>query len=88
MEQIKKESDDDAMFQVTSAPPSTSTLFKVFIKLAIPGITSNVLGFTMYMLNSVFAGRLGDPEILAAMGLGYVCAVVFFITMFMGLNAP
>ena len=41
----------------------------------------------MVLTNSIFAGRLEKAEMLAAVGLGNVCCMIFFITMFMGLNA-
>ena len=67
--------------------PSTVSVVKEFLKLALPGITSNMLGFLLITINSVFAGQLDDPLILAAVGIGNVCCMVFLITMFMGLNA-
>ena len=38
-------------------------------------------------MNTVFAGRLGDPSMLAAVGVGNVTVMIFLITMLMGLNA-
>lgn len=70
-----------------SMVPTTTAILKCFVKLAIPGIASNVLGVFMVLVNSIFAGRLGNPEMLAAVGLGNVTCVISFITMFMGLNA-
>ena len=67
--------------------PTTGEMLKCFMKLAIPGITQNVLAFFMIMTNGVFAGRLGDPAILAAVGVGNVTCMIFLITMFMGLNS-
>lgn len=55
--------------------------------LAAPGITSNMLGFLLIATNGVFAGMLEDPIVLAAVGIGNVCCMIFLITMFMGLNS-
>lgn len=46
-----------------------------------------MLNFSMILTNAAFAGRLGDPTMLAAVGLGNVMCLVCLITMFMGLNA-
>ena len=62
-------------------------MLKQFLKLAIPGVTQNVLAFLMITMNSVFAGRMGDPSVLAAVGVGNVVVMIFLITMLMGLNA-
>ena len=43
--------------------------------------------FFMILTNAAFAGRLGNPAMLAAVGIGNVTCMIFLITMFMGLNA-
>ena len=62
-------------------------MLKMFLKLAIPGITQDVLAYLMITMNSVFAGRMGDPSVLAAVGVGNVVVLIMLITMLMGQNA-
>ena len=74
------------MFSRDSDPPKISAMMACFFKIALPAIVANSLGFIMVTANSICAGRLDDPSILAAVGLGNVCCLICFVTMFMGLN--
>ena len=83
--------EDDArskeeMFSRDSAPPRLKVMVACFYDIALPAIVSNSLGFIMVTANSICAGRLDDPSILAAVGLGNVCCLICFVTMYMGLN--
>ena len=69
------------------APPRRITMVKCFVKLAVPGMVANMMGFITISLNPIFAGRLGDPSLLAGVGVGSVLVLVFLITVYMGLNA-
>ena len=61
-------------------------MFKMFIKLALPAIFTNVMGFVTYLTNSVFAGRMNDPTKLAAVGLsGTVCGLMV-LSVILGIN--
>ena len=81
-----KNSSENTIFNVESPPPSNFQILVCFLKLAIPSAMANVLGFLILTTTSFFAGRLGDSEKLAAIGLGNVCCIIFFITFFIGLN--
>ena len=50
-------------------------------------MVANMMGFITISLNPIFAGRLGDPSLLAGVGVGSVLVLVFLITVYMGLNA-
>ena len=67
--------------------PSNSQILREFLKLAVPGIISNMLGFMLIATNSIYAGMLEDPLVLAAVGIGNVCCIIIAITMFMGINS-
>lgn len=62
-------------------------MLKCFFGMAIPNMTSNVLSFVMILTNSIFAGHLKDPSMLAAVGLGNVTCMICIVTLYMGLNA-
>ena len=62
-------------------------MLRSYLMLALPAIASNFLGMSIILINSLFAGRLGDPNYLAAVGLGNCCTMIFLITMYFGLNA-
>ena len=49
------------MFDSSSDAPSTWEMFVCFLKLAVPAIVTNVMGFLVIVTNGVFAGRLNDP---------------------------
>ena len=67
--------------------PSNSQLIKEFLKLAVPSIITNMLGFMLITTNSIYAGILEDPLVLAAVGIGNVCCVIIVLTMFVGINS-
>ena len=68
-------------------PLETKEMAKIFLKLAVPALASNVAGFLVLMINSVFAGQLDDPSQLAAVGIGNVCCFIFVISILTGLNS-
>ena len=52
-------------------------MFKVFLKIALPSIFTNIMGFATVVTNGVFAGRMNDPVKLAVVGLsGVVCSLM------------
>ena len=67
--------------------PSNSQIIKEFLQLAVPGIISNMLGFMLIATNSIYAGMLDDPLVLAAVGIGNVCCMILVVYMFMGINS-
>ena len=74
------------MFDPSSAPQPTSKLFTLFIKLALPAIFTNIMGFATVVVNGVFAGRMEDPVKLAVVGLSGVLAIMMGMSLVMGLN--
>ena len=62
-------------------------MLKSFLKLAVPAILQNALNFLMIITNAAFAGRLDDPAMLAAVGIGNVLCMIFLIIMYMGLDS-
>ena len=67
--------------------PSNSQILREFLKLAVPSIITNMLGFMLITTNSIYAGILEDPLVLAAVGIGNVCCVIIVLTMFVGINS-
>ena len=67
--------------------PATGTILKIWLKVALPAVTSNVTGFLCLLINSAFAGQLNDPSKLAAVGVGNVCCFIFVISIMTGLNS-
>lgn len=84
---VKSKDKDEVDFELGATSPSTRAILKCFFSLAVPNITSNVLGVMMYLINSIFAGHLNDPSILAGVGLANTCCMICIITVYMGLNA-
>ena len=62
-------------------------MFKLILKLAIPAVFTNMLGFIGIVINAIFAGRMNDPTMLAAVGLTNVCTVIMIMSFMIGLNA-
>ena len=53
-------------------PPSTSIMAKLFFKLALPAMFTNVFAYSCTVANVIFAGRMNDPTKLAVVGLANV----------------
>ena len=78
----------DGMFDPNNkVPPTTKEMVVCFAKVAVPAFTSNVFGMVCLVVNSIFAGQLEDPNMLAAVGVGNVTTMFFIVTIFMGINA-
>lgn len=75
------------MFDPKSTPPTTSKMLKLFSKLAIPAILTNVGCFISVITNAIFAARMNDPTKLAAFGLSGVVVVIMVQSLLIGLNA-
>ena len=68
-------------------PAPTSKLFIIFLKLALPAMFTNIMGFATVVVNGVFAGRMIDPVNLAVVGLTSACGNVMGISLVIGLNS-
>ena len=62
-------------------------MFVCFLKIAIPAIFTNIIGFATVVTNGVFAGRMNDPVKLATVGLSSVCVNIMILSLMIGLNA-
>ena len=56
------------------------------LSLATPAVLSAVLGQVTYLLSIMRAGRMAEPAVLAAVGLGHATTQVAGIMPFLGLN--
>lgn len=81
------EKDSENLFDPRSEPPRYAAMFKLFIKLAVPAILTNVIGFLSTVINAIFAGRMNDPAQLAAVGLANVTTVIMIMSFLLGINA-
>ena len=77
----------DQMFDPKGEPPTTYKIITLFLKLAVPSILTNLLGFATVVTTGVFAGRMNDPVKLAVVGLAGVCCAVMVLSLMIGLNA-
>ena len=59
----------------------------LFLKLAVPAILTNVMGYGTVVINGVFAGRMNDPEKLAVIGLTSVFCNMLGIALVTGINS-
>ena len=75
------------MFHPGAPSPSTSKMLRQFAKLAIPAISTNLLNFISIIVNTVIAGHMNDPVMLAVVGLANVCQAIMVLSLLMGLNA-
>ena len=80
-------SKEDQMFDPKKEPPTTYKIITLFLKLAVPSILTNLLGFATVVTTGVFAGRMNDPVKLAVVGLSGVCCSVMVLSLMIGLNA-
>lgn len=75
------------MFEPGAPAPTTRKMVKVFLKLAMPAVSTNILGFISVVINTVFAGHMNDPTMLAVVGLANVCHAIMILSLMIGLNA-
>ena len=64
-EKVKESNNLNSMFDPNSEPPQTSQMLSCFLKIAVPAIVTNVIGFAVVVNNLIFAGSLNDPVKLA-----------------------
>ena len=60
------------MFDPNEPPPTTCRMTKLFCKLAVPAILTNIMCLGTVVANAIFAGRMNDPAKLASVGLANV----------------
>ena len=80
-------SKEDQMFDPKREPPTTCKIITLFLKLAVPSILTNLLGFATVVTSGVFAGRMNDPVMLAVVGMSNVCCSLMVMGFMIGLNA-
>ena len=62
-------------------------MLTIFLKLAVPAVLTNLASYACGVTNQVFAGRMGDPEKLAGVGLATATCSMMMLTLMIGLNA-
>ena len=88
LESVKtQENSESSMFDPLAAPPSTCKMVKLFARLTTPAILTNVLAFVSVLINTIFAGQMGDPVKLAAIGLSNVIVIIMVQSLLVGLNS-
>jgi len=66
---------------------TTSQMSRVFCKIAVPAVLTNLLGYITVLSNTIFAARMNDPVMLAVIGLANVCHTIMILSLLIGLNA-
>ena len=84
LEQIE---DPEDMFDPKATPPSTWNMSKLFTKIAVPSVLTNMMGFLSVVINAVIVGRMNDPAKMAAVGLANVSQVILILGFMIGLNS-
>ena len=75
------------MFNPKATPPTTLEMFMLMIKLVIPSIINNMIGFSASIISRVYAGRLEDPVKIAVVGLSGSINSMLMISLMIGLNS-
>lgn len=88
-EKVKNEGEkeEDKMFDPKSNAPATSQIFTVFLKIALPAIFTNLMGFATVVTNGIFAGQMNDSVKLGAVGLTSVVCNLMVQSIMIGLNS-
>ena len=78
-----------AMFDPQRAPPETMAMFKVFLRIAIPSIFTNLSVKLTHLVSFTIAGHIAaeDSHELASLGLALSCIDIFVIFIFIGINS-
>ena len=75
------------MFNPKATPPTTLEMFILMIKLVIPSIINNMIGFSASIISRVYAGQLEDPVKIAVVGLSGSINSMLMISLMIGLNS-
>lgn len=75
------------MFDPKSSAPANGQIFTVFLKIALPAIFTNLMGFATVVTNGIFAGRMNDSVKLGAVGLTSVVCNLMVQSIMIGLNS-
>ncbi len=70
----------------TEEAPLRETLSKV-LNISLPAIVSMISAFSIQVANTVFAGHLGDPAIMAGVGMATMYVNIFCNSLMIGLNS-
>jgi MATE family multidrug resistance protein len=70
----------------TEEAPLMETLSKV-LNISLPAIVSMISAFSIQVANTVFAGHLGDPAIMAGVGMATMYVNIFCNSLMIGLNS-
>ena len=64
----------------------TNTL-KVVLNISIPAIISMISSFSIQVANTAFAGHMGDPAVMAGVGMATMYVNIFCSSLMVGLNS-
>ena len=59
---------------------------RTYLKLAVPNVITNLLGFLCNVTLVVYAGRMGDPIYVAVVGLCSTFCAVMAKSLMIGIN--
>ena len=82
-----EEEDPETMFDSTKNPPSIWSMTKLFSRIAVPSVFTNIMGFLNVVINTVIIGRMDDSGKMAAYGLANVSHTILILGVMIGLNA-
>ena len=75
------------MFNPASPPPSLGKMLKLFFKLAIPAIITNVLIFFSGFCMVYFAGQLDNTIYISVIGLTVTFVNIMVFSLIIGINS-
>ena len=85
--EIEKNQDaSQKLFDAKSPSPTSGKLLWLFCKLLVPCILTNFCEFFTMTVSMVFAGRMNDPNKLAAVGLSSLYINIIMDGFLSGLN--
>ena len=67
--------------------PSNWQLVKDVLRLFVPNVLGILFALVPYTINIVIAGNLGDPNLLAAVGIGSTTVNMMLVSLLLGLNS-
>ena len=78
---------EDDFFKPSIDDPPTEELLRRFVKLAIPSIFTNFIGFLTNLIAVIFAGRFDYSISVAVMGLAGTSTRICMMSILVGINA-
>ena len=72
--------------QEQKQPESLKAMLKNINTISLPASIGMFLSIFIEMINQIYAGHMGDPAILAGIGIGNICINIVCITTAFGMN--